>query len=67
MRDDASNSSPRFNFLRDEHSRMPADRETWFRRQMGSDMKKLKEWYRPGTKGADMAQLDKYIRVVKEF
>jgi hypothetical protein len=28
IRDDASNSSPRFNFLRDEHSRMLADGET---------------------------------------
>lgn len=67
IRDDASNSSPRFNFLRDEHSRMPADGETWLRRQMGGDMEKLKEWYKPGTKRADMAQLDKYMRAVKEF
>jgi hypothetical protein len=47
--DDASNSSPRFSFLQDEHSRMPADGATWLRRQMGGDMKKLKEWYKPGT------------------
>lgn len=67
IRDDASNSSPRFNFLRDEHSRMPADGETWLRRQMGGDMEKLKEWYKPGTKRADMAQLDKYMGAVKEF
>lgn len=67
IRDDASNSAPRFNFLRDEHSRMPVDGETWLRRQMGGDMDKLKEWYKPGTKRADMAQLDKYMRAVKEF
>jgi len=67
IRDDASNGSPRFNFLRDEHSRMPADGETWLRRQMGGDMEKLKEWYKPGTKRADMAQLDKYMGAVKEF
>lgn len=30
-------------------------------------MDKLKEWYKPGTKRADMAQLDKYMRAVKEF
>jgi hypothetical protein len=43
IRDDASNSSLRFNFLRDEHSRMLADRETWLRRQIGGDIEKLKE------------------------
>lgn len=67
IRDDASNSSPRFNFLRDEHSRMPADGEMWLRRQMGGDMEKLKQWYKPGTKQADKAQLDKYMAAVKEF
>jgi hypothetical protein len=30
-------------------------------------MEKLKEWYKPGMKRADMAQLDKYIGAVKEF
>jgi hypothetical protein len=34
---------------------------------MGGDMKKLKEWYKPGTKRAEMAQLDKYMGAVKEF
>jgi superfamily II DNA helicase RecQ len=67
IRDDASNSSPRFNFLRDEHSRMPADGEMWLRRRMGDDIEKLKQWYKPGAKRVDMAQLDKYMAAVKEF
>jgi hypothetical protein len=46
---------------------MPADGETWLRRQMGGNIKKLKEWYKPGTKRADIAQLDKYMGAVKEF
>jgi hypothetical protein len=43
IQDDASNSSPWFNFLRDEHSRMLVDREAWLRWQIGSDIEKLKE------------------------
>jgi hypothetical protein len=55
IQDDTSNSSLQFNFLQDEHSRMLADREAWLCRQIGSNIEKLKEWYKPGTKRANIA------------